>query len=51
MSLMGFVLSMYPGGQKLSVLRLHHGATLQSEATEATVDLHCDMNTFSIVFL
>ena len=27
------------GGQKLAVLRLHHGATLQSPA-EATVDLH-----------
>ena len=46
------------GGQKLSVLRLHRGATLQS-AVEATVDLHCktvcinklfsDVNIFSIV--
>ena len=27
------------GGRKLAVLRLHHGATLQS-AVEATVDLH-----------
>ena len=47
------------GGRKLAVLRLHHGATLQS-AVEATVDLHCktvcfnqlfgDVNIFSIVF-
>lgn len=46
------------GGRKLAVLRLHHGATLQS-AVEATVDLHCktvcfnqlfgDVNIFSIV--
>ena len=46
------------GGQKLVVLRLPHGATLQS-AVEATVDLHCktgcfnklfgDVNIFSIV--
>ena len=28
------------GGWKLAVLRLHHGAALQS-AVEATVDLHC----------
>ena len=28
------------GGQKLAVLRLHHGSNLQSPA-EATVDLHC----------
>ena len=28
------------GGQKLAVLQLHHGATLQS-AAEATVDHHC----------
>ena len=44
------------GGQKLVVLRLHHGTTLQS-AVEATVD-HCkvcfnqlfgDVNIFSIV--
>ena len=28
------------GGRKLAVLRLHHGATLQS-AVEATVALHC----------
>ena len=60
MSLLGFVLkSMYPeeDGQ-LAVLRLHHGATLQS-AVEATVDLYCktvcfnqlfgDLNIFSIV--
>jgi hypothetical protein len=46
------------GGQKLAVLQLHHGATLQS-AVEATIDLHCktvcfnqlfgDVNIFSIV--
>ena len=46
------------GGWKLYVLRLHHGATLQS-AVEATIDLHCktvcfnelfgDVNIFSIV--
>ena len=60
MSLLGFVLkSNIPrGGQKLAVLRLHHGATLQS-AVEATVDFHrktvClnqlfgDVNIFSIV--
>ena len=46
------------GGRKLTVLRLHHGATLQS-AVEVMVDLHCktvcfnqlfgDMNVFSIV--
>jgi hypothetical protein len=45
-------------GRKLAVLRLHHGATLQS-AVEATVDLHCktvccnqlfgDVNIFSVV--
>ena len=45
-------------GKKLAVLRLNHGATLQSVA-EATVDLHCqavcfnqlfgDANIFSIV--
>ena len=44
MSLLGFVLeSMYPediGGWKLAVLRLHHGAPLQS-AVEAPVDLLC----------
>ena len=28
------------GGRKLAVLRLHHGADLQS-AVHATVDLHC----------
>ena len=28
------------GGQKIAVLWLHNGATLQS-AVEATVDLHC----------
>ena len=47
------------GGQKLAVLRLHHGATLQS-AAESTVD-HCkavclnqsfgDVNIFSIDIL
>ena len=46
------------GGRRLAVLRLHHGATLQS-AIDATVDLHCktvcfhqlfgDVNIFSIV--
>ena len=41
MSLIGFVFkSNVPREQKLAVLRLHHGATLQS-AFEATVDLHC----------
>ena len=45
-------------GQKLAVLRLHHGVTLQS-AAEATVDFHCktvcfnqffvDLNIFNIV--
>ena len=47
-----------PRGWKLDILRLHHGATLQS-AVEATVDLHSktvcfnqlygDVNIFSIV--
>ena len=42
-------------GQKLAVLRLHHGASPDS-AVEVTVDLHCKtlyyfchMNIFSIV--
>ena len=45
-------------GQKLAVLWLHHGATLQSHA-EATADLHCktvcfkelfgDVNIFSVL--
>ena len=37
------------GGQKLAVLRLHHGATLQS-AVEATVDLHCKTVCFNQLF-
>jgi hypothetical protein len=34
------------GGWKLAVLRLYHGATLQS-AVEATVDLHCKTMRFN----
>ena len=34
------------GGQKLAVLRLHHGAILQS-AVEATVDLLCKIVCFN----
>ena len=37
------------GGLKLAVLRLHHGATLQS-AVEATVDLHCKTMCFNQLF-
>ena len=37
------------GGRKLAVLRLHHGATLQS-AVEATVDLHCKTVCFNQLF-
>ena len=37
------------GGRKLSVLRLHHGATLQS-AVEATVDLLCKIPCFNQLF-
>ena len=37
------------GEQKLAVLRLHHGATLQS-AVEATVDLHCKTVCFNQLF-
>ena len=37
------------GGRKLAVLRLHHGATLQS-ADEATVDLHCKIVCFNQLF-
>ena len=57
MSLLGIEVNVPRGGQKLAVLRLHHGATLQS-AVEATVDLHCktmcfqlfgDVNIFTIV--
>jgi hypothetical protein len=49
MSLLGFVLkSMYSEeAQKLAVLRLHHGATLQS-AVEATVDLLCKIVCFNL---
>ena len=38
-----------PRGQKLAVLWLHHGATLQS-AAEATVDLHCKTVCFNKLF-
>ena len=38
-----------PREQKLAVLRLHHGATLQS-AVEATVDLHCKIVLFNQLF-
>jgi hypothetical protein len=37
------------GGRKLAILRLHHGATLQS-AVEATVDLHCKTVCFNQIF-
>ena len=37
------------GGRKLAVLRLHHGATLQS-AVEATVDLLCKIVFFNQLF-
>ena len=37
------------GGQRLAVLRLHHGATLKS-AVEATVDLHCKTVSFNELF-
>ena len=37
------------GGQKLAVLRLYHGGTLQS-AAEATVDLHCKTVHFNKLF-
>ena len=37
------------GGQKLAVLRLHHGATLQI-AAEATVDLYCKTVCFKQLF-
>jgi hypothetical protein len=37
------------GGWKLAVLRLHHGATLQS-AVQATVDLLCKMVCFNQLF-
>ena len=37
------------GGQKLAVLQLYHGATLQS-AVEATVDLHCKIVCFNQLF-
>ena len=37
------------GRQKLAVLQLHHGATLQS-AVEATVDLHCKTVCFNQLF-
>ena len=37
------------GGQKLAVLRLHHGATLQS-AVEANVELLCKMVCFNLLF-
>jgi hypothetical protein len=36
-------------GRKLAVLRLHHGAILQS-AVEATVDLHCKTVCFNPLF-
>jgi hypothetical protein len=37
------------GGQKLAVLRLHHGTTIQS-AVEATEDLHCKTVCFNKLF-
>ena len=37
------------GERKLAVLRLHHGAPLQS-AVEATVDLHCKLVCFNQLF-
>ena len=37
------------GGQKLTVSRPHHGATLQ-KAAEATVDLHCKTVCFNQLF-
>jgi hypothetical protein len=37
------------GGLKLGVLRLHHGAVLQS-AAEATIDLHCKTVCFNQLF-
>ena len=37
------------GGQKLAVLHLQHGATIQS-AVEATVDLHCKIVCFNQLF-
>ena len=37
------------GGQELTVLWLHHGATIQS-AAEATVDLHCKTVYFNQLF-
>ena len=50
MSLLGFVEAIVPrGGRKLAVLRLHHGATLQS-AVEATVDLLCKIVCFNQLF-
>jgi hypothetical protein len=50
MSLLGFEVNDVPrGGRKLAVLRLHHGATLQS-AVEATVDLHCKTVSFNQLF-
>ena len=35
------------GGQKLAVLWLHHGATLQS-AAEATIDVYCKTVCFNL---
>ena len=37
------------GGQKLAVLQLHNGATLQT-AVEATVDLYCKTVCFNTLF-
>ena len=37
------------GGWTLSVLQLHHGATLQS-VFEATVDLHCKTVCYNLLF-
>ena len=52
MSLLGFVLKnvlSFRFRLPLSVLRLHHGATLQS-AVEGTVDLHCKTLCFNQLF-
>ena len=38
------------GGQKLAVLWLHHGATLQS-TVEATLDFHCRTLCFNQLFV
>ena len=43
------IVNVLRGGWKLSVLQLHHGATLQS-TVEATVDLHCETVCFNQLF-